>query len=185
MTLVTDLRRTGKTSLMRVALNEAGVDYVYVDVRLSLYANYRDVVELFIGAINDFLRRRSSIVDRIINAFRNVEGLRVFLNPPGISVKFRGGSRVNIADLLIRLNDIGEPVIIAIDEAQRLRRVNWLRFDRLFAYIFDNLTNLRLVLSDSQVGLLYGFLGLNDPSTPLFGRAYMEVKTRRFQPTRC
>ncbi|WP_460173450.1 AAA family ATPase [Vulcanisaeta sp. JCM 14467] len=182
LTLVTGLRRTGKTSLMRVALNEAGVDYVYVDVRLSLYANYRDVVELFIGAINDFLRRRSSIVDRIINAFKNVEGLRVSLNPPGISIKFRGGSRVNIADLLIGLNDIGEPVIIAIDEAQGLRRVNWLRFDRLFAYIFDNLTNLRLVLSGSQIGLLYGFLGLNDPRAPLFGRAYMEIKTRRLSP---
>ena len=83
MTLVTGLRRTGKTSLMRVTLNEAGVDYVYVDVRLGLYANYRDVVELFIGAINDFLRRRSSIVDRIINAFRNVEGLRVSLTHLG------------------------------------------------------------------------------------------------------
>ncbi len=110
---------------------------------------------------------------------KNVEGLRVSLNPPGISIKFRGGSRVNIADLLIGLNDIGEPVIIAIDEAQGLRRVNWLRFDRLFAYIFDNLTNLRLVLSGSQIGLLYGFLGLNDPRAPLFGRAYMEIKTRR------
>ncbi len=38
-------------------------------------------------------------------------------------------------------------MIIAIDEAQELRRVNWLRFDRLFAYIFDNLPNIRLALS--------------------------------------
>lgn len=73
-------------------------------------------------------------------------------------------------------------MIIAIDEAQELRRVNWLRFDRLFAYIFDNLPNIRLALSGSQVGLLYDFLGLHDPKAPLFGRAYMEVKTRKLSP---
>ena len=53
--------------------------------------------------------------------------------------------------------EVGGKVVIAIDEAQGFG-VNWLRFDRLFAYIFDNLTNLRLVLSGSQVGLLYGFM---------------------------
>lgn len=73
-------------------------------------------------------------------------------------------------------------MIIAIDEAQELRKVNWLRFDRLFAYVFDNLTNIGLVLSGSQVGLLYSFLGLHDPKAPLFGRAYMEVRTRRLSP---
>ncbi|MGC9153928.1 MAG: hypothetical protein ACP5GY_09435 [Vulcanisaeta sp.] len=30
LTLVTGLRRTGKTSLMRVALNEASIDYIYL-----------------------------------------------------------------------------------------------------------------------------------------------------------
>ncbi|WP_243679106.1 hypothetical protein [Vulcanisaeta distributa] len=133
LTLVTGLRRTGKTSLLKVALNEAGIDYVYVDVRLSMYAGYRDVIDLFVQALNELLRRRSSIRDRVINAFRGVEGLKVSINPPEISVRFRGKPRVSIADLLTRLNEIGEPMIIAIDEAQELRRVNWLRFDRLFA----------------------------------------------------
>ncbi|WP_054844758.1 ATP-binding protein [Vulcanisaeta souniana] len=32
LTLVTGLRRIGKTSLMRVTLNEAGIDHVYLDV---------------------------------------------------------------------------------------------------------------------------------------------------------
>jgi hypothetical protein len=47
LTLVTGLRRTGKTSLLRVALGEAGVTHLYVDVRLSLYAGYRDIAEVF------------------------------------------------------------------------------------------------------------------------------------------
>ena len=50
--------------------------------------------------------------------------------------------------------------MVAVDEAQELRKVNWLRFDRLFAYAYDSLPNVRLVLTGSQFGLLYDFLGL-------------------------
>jgi hypothetical protein len=57
LTLVTGLRRTGKTSLLRVALGEAGVTYLYVDVRLSLYAGYRDIAEVFARSLEDLLRR--------------------------------------------------------------------------------------------------------------------------------
>ncbi|MGC9153929.1 MAG: AAA family ATPase [Vulcanisaeta sp.] len=150
-----------------------------LDVRFSVYTSYRDVLDLFVKALNDLLCRESSIIDKIINALKGIEGLKISLNPPEIAVKFRGKPRVSITDLLTRLNDVGEPVVIAVDEAQELRKVNWLRFDRLFAYVFDNLTNIRLVLSGSQVGLLYSFLGLHDPKAPLFGRAYMEVKMRK------
>ena len=52
----------------------------------------------------------------------------------------------------------------------------------MMAYAYDNLRYVNFVLTGSQVGLLYNFLGLNDPRTPLFGRAYMEVKTRRLSP---
>lgn len=70
LTLVTGLRRTGKTSLMRVALNEAGVDYIYLDVRFSAYTSYRDVLDLFVKALNDLLRRESSIMNKVINALK-------------------------------------------------------------------------------------------------------------------
>jgi AAA+ ATPase superfamily predicted ATPase len=39
LTLVTGPRRTGKTSLLKVAPGKAGVTYIYIDVRLSLYAH--------------------------------------------------------------------------------------------------------------------------------------------------
>jgi len=41
---------------------------------------------------------------------------------------------------------------------------------------------VRLVLTGSQLGLLYDFLGLEDPRAPLFGRALQEVRTRRLSP---
>ena len=52
---VTGLRRTGKTSLMRVALNGSGINYLYIDVRLSIYANYGDLVNLIAKSLNDFI----------------------------------------------------------------------------------------------------------------------------------
>ena len=90
LTLVTGLRRTGKTSLLRVALGEAGVTYLYVDVRLSLYAGYRDIAEVFAGSLEDLLRRESSLADRLREALRGLKGLEVSLGPPGVRVTFRG-----------------------------------------------------------------------------------------------
>jgi len=180
--VVTGLRRTGKTSLMRVALNESGVHYLYIDVRLSVYANYWDLMNLIIKSLNDFVSRELSIFDKIRNVFKGLSGIEITLKPPSVRVKFRGRERLNIGDLFVKLNEISEPVVVAFDEAQELRKVNWLRFDRLFAYVYDNLLNIKLLLSGSQVGLLYDFLGVNNPSAPLFGRAYFEVRTRRLSP---
>jgi hypothetical protein len=95
-------------------------------------------------------------------------------------VTFRG--KLSLPDLFTRLNDLGEPIVVAVDEAQELRKANWLRLNRLFAYAYDNLPNVRLVLTGSQFGLLYDFLGLEDPRAPLFGRAFREVRTRRLSP---
>ena len=47
--------------------------------------------------------------------------------------------------------------MVAVDEAQELRKANWLRFDRLFAYAYDSLPNVRLVLTGSLFGLLHDF----------------------------
>jgi len=182
LTLVTGLRRTGKTSLLRVALGEAGVTHLYVDVRLSLYAGYRDIVEVFARSLEDLLRREASLADRLREALRGLGGLEVSLGPPSVRVTFRGRGRLSLSDLFTRLNDLGEPMVVAVDEAQELRKANWLRFDRLFAYAYDSLPNVRLVLTGSQFGLLYDFLGLEDPRAPLFGRAFQEVRTRRLSP---
>jgi len=156
------------------------VTHLYVDVRLSLYAGYRDIAEVFARSLEDLLRRESSLADRLREALRGLGGLEVSLGPPSVRVTFRG--RLSLPDLFTRLNDLGEPIVVAVDEAQELRKANWLRLDRLFAYAYDSLPNVRLVLTGSQFGLLYDFLGLEDPRAPLFGRAFREVRTRRLSP---
>lgn len=183
LTIITGIRRSGKTSLLNVAIRKSGLPYVYFDVRLSAYPNYADLAVIWARAIEDFIRRESGLREKILNALKDVTGLAIGINPIKVEVRFRGPGKLDIAQLLIKINDlageVGGKVIIAIDEAQELRRVNWLRFDRLMAYAYDNLRNINFVLTGSQVGLLYELLGLRNPKAPLFGRAYVEVKTRR------
>ena len=40
----------------------------------------------------------------------------------------------------------------------------------LIAYLYDNLRNVKIVLTGSKVGLLYRLLRIDDPDSPLFGR---------------
>lgn len=47
ITLVLGLRRTGKSSLIRISLEELGHPYIYVDLRKfeeKIYANYKDFI---------------------------------------------------------------------------------------------------------------------------------------------
>ena len=75
--------------------------------------------------------------------------------------------------------ELWEPVIIAFDEAQELRKVGWISFTRLLAYAYDNLENVRIVLIGPEVGLLLKFLGVDSRESPLYGRYVHVVTTRR------
>jgi len=44
------------------------VTHLYVDVRLSLYAGYRDIAEVFARSLEDLLRREPSLADRLREA---------------------------------------------------------------------------------------------------------------------
>ncbi|MEM3815974.1 MAG: ATP-binding protein [Candidatus Bathyarchaeia archaeon] len=70
-------------------------------------------------------------------------------------------------------------VIMTFDEAQILRSYKGggkNDFRSLFAYCYDNLHNITIVLTGSEVGLFFEFLGLNESESPLYGR-YAETIT--------
>ncbi len=162
LTLVTGLRRYGKTSLILTGLNESKVKYIYVDCRLLPdNPTVRDFIILIVnsGLSNSWFRR---IIKRL--DFIEVGAL-------GIRVKLKRAS-----EGLIRLIEGLGDMVLVLDEAQLLRIIK-MNLTRLLAYIYDN-TPTRLVLSGSEVGLLYDFLGIHDPESPLFGRAYREVRLR-------
>jgi AAA+ ATPase superfamily predicted ATPase len=182
LTVLVGMRRTGKTSLLKVALSELGNPYVYLDTRLSANPTYRDFMNIVRESLEGFVRRYAPLRRRVAEVLRGVRGLSITLSPPSVDVVWRGGGRLEFSQLLTALNvvgsELGEPVIIAFDEAQELRKVGWVSFTRLFAYAYDNLENVRIVLTGSEVGLLLKFLGVDRRESPLYGR-YVHVVTTK------
>ena len=167
LVVVSGLRRYGKTSLILTALNKMNVQYLFLDARL-LSASTMISLSDFLGVLEDALNR----VSWGKAVLKGVEGVEV----GGFGVRFRNRGRET---LLHTLHALSRKVIV-IDEAQLLRRSN-VRFDQLLAYVYDHV-DAKVVVSGSQVGLLYRFLRAGDPDAPLFGRPYIEVRLGRLSP---
>lgn len=183
LTVVIGIRRSGKTSLLRVALSECGYPYIYIDPRFSTAPTYRDFAYVLKNSIEDFLRRYSGIYRRVIEFLKNVRGVSIDISTLSIGISWRRDERIELGELFTALDslarDLGKPIVIAIDEAQELSKITWIPITRIFAYIYDNLRNLRIVLTGSEIGVLFKFLGIEDPSSPLYGRYIHIIKTRK------
>jgi AAA+ ATPase superfamily predicted ATPase len=183
ITIVIGMRRTGKTSLLKVALNEIGNPYIYLDTRLSVNPTYRDFIYIVKESLEDFVRRYKSFREKIVEVLSSVKGVSISMPFSSIDISWRGDNKLEFPELFTALNSIGselkKSVVVAFDEAQELRKITWIDFVRLFAYIYDNLDYVKIVLTGSEVGLLYKFLRLDDRDSPLYGRYIHTVSTRR------
>jgi hypothetical protein len=72
----------------------------------------------------------------------------------------------------------GTHAVIFIDEAQILKPTG---FDRIVAYIYDNLKHVQIVMAGSEIGLLEEFIG-KEKDAPLFGRAKKLITLNRLAP---
>ena len=163
LTVVTGLRRYGKTSLMLTFLNEAKKKYIYVDCRLlPRYVSLGS----FLSLIETELER-ASWGRRIMSKIGELE-----VRLGGVDFKIKSREEGRLLGILRNM----EGSILVIDEAQYLINSNY-PFDALLAYAYDHL-DLKMLISGSEVGVLYKFLKLDDPEAPLYGRAYYEVKIK-------
>ncbi len=183
LTVVLGLRRYGKTSLILTGLELSKKRYVYIDCK-ALPSNgvigVDEFIILFIQSLDAFCRKYQPLRSRIYGFLEKIRG--VSIGPFGVSVNTRRFSYSSLVDILYYLDDLGERIVLVIDEAQELRRVARYRFDSLFAFIYDDLENVHVVLSGSQIGLLYRLLRVDDPDAPLYGRVYMDVRLDRLSP---
>jgi len=183
ITIVIGMKRTGKTSLLKVALNELGNPYIYLDTRFSVNPTYRDFIYIVKESLEDFVRRYKSFREKIVEVLSSVKGVSISIPFSSIDISWRGSSKLEFPEFFTALNRIGselkKSVVVAFDEAQEIRKITWINFVRLFAYIYDNLDYVRIVLTGSEVGLLYKFLRLDDRDSPLYGRYIHIVSTRR------
>ena len=177
ITLLIGIRRVGKSSLLRVALNECGEIGLYIDAR-RLYSLGGSVSQAsLVGEIRSILAGKGRV-----GFLRGITLERVSL--AGVQLKPREASFVDLLDLLNSLGrKAGKRVVIAFDEAQYLRFYGSRGGKELLAaiaYAYDSLENLSFVFTGSEVGLLHDFLGLDDYSSPLYGRIYEEVEVKPF-----
>lgn len=171
--VLTGIRRVGKTTLVKVLLNEIDMAGVYIDARKlwSIHANIPP--ELIKKEIAKSLDARKSYapVMRLLHSLKSV-------TIAGSGVEFKD-KETDLIDVLDDIEKSGERTLIVFDEAQYLRYSNY-DYTALFASLNDNYENITLILTGSEIQILEEFLGFNDRYSPLYKREHEIVHLDRF-----
>ncbi len=184
MILLYGLRRIGKTSLLRVFLEENADEFlhVFMDCR-SFVRNDRITRSTFDGS---FLENVKTALKR--EKLKDLLGTLSKISVAGVEFNLSNKKgNVDLFSYLDRINEglqkAGRKMIIALDEAQNLRFYGRGGKDilNLLAHIYDHLDSVIVILTGSEVGLLHDFLKSDDPDAPLFGRYISEISLGRFQ----
>lgn len=172
--LVTGLRRTGKTSFVDVALSEVDHPHVFLDMRdLPIMPSRAQLLRKIETAFNKLSKKWMPLLD----ALKHVKGVNI----AGSSITFRWDREgVDLVELFDKIDSWAKSrnkfFPIVFDEAQLIRGNKDIL--KLFARIADANRNIIMILTGSEIGLLYDFLGLDNPKSPLYGRHCVEIKMR-------
>lgn len=177
--VVTGLRRSGKTSFMNVALAESRHPYINLDLRgLPYNPSHMDIVRRLEAAFNRVDRKWFT---SICDALKHVKGVSIVGNALSLDWSRTG---VDLAGVFDKIDDWAskqkERFLVGFDEIQLIRGDKGI--PRLFAHIADTDQNVILVITGSEVGLLFDFLGFEDTESPLYGRHYTEINMQNFDP---
>jgi hypothetical protein len=177
--LVTGLRRTGKTSFVHVALSNTSHPHIFLDMRdLPPVPSHAEIIRR-VGAAFDKIGKKW--LSPLSEALRHVKGVEL----AGTTITFQWGKEgVDLTELFDKIDTWAkkhkERFLFAVDEVQLVRGDKAL--PRLFARIADSNRNITVILTGSEIGLLYDFLGFDNPESPLYGRHYAEIRMRNFSP---
>lgn len=170
-------RRTGKTSFMNVALSETQQPYIILDIRgLPINPSQADIIRRIETAFN---KLNQKWLTQLMAALKQIKGVSVLGN--SLSLEW-GREGIDLAQLLDLIDSWAKEketkFILAFDEIQYIRGDK--NLIRLLAHVIDYNQNLCMVVTGSEIGLLFDFLGLEDPESPLYGRHYTEISMRNF-----
>lgn len=183
LTVLLGIRRIGKTSLLNVAVKELGKPCIKIDAGIfkiegyTMYTLYR----VLANGLSRLMGRWRGLREFL----SRVKGLRV----AGLEVEMSlDEEKPSLIEILGRLDEWAsknkEDVLIAIDEAQNMRFLKGgygrLDFGELIRYSMENFDNIRFLVTGSEVGVVMDFLGLENPSSPLYGRPSNIITLRRF-----
>lgn len=173
--VIKGLRRVGKTSLLNVALAESKSPSLKIDIRDSPFYDKR---EFFLYLINSLEQQiGKSFFHKVIES---ISGMGIRYQEFSIELFFsqEKNSSLFFKKLNENLAQNKKELILAFDEAQLLKAI---KFDYVLASIFDNYSQIKIILSGSEIGLLDKFLGKRDYDSPLYGRACLEINLAKLK----
>lgn len=185
--VVKGVRRAGKTSLIKTALNELGLPYLYVNGKrfadMPVITKKNLLKELELG-VNEAVEREKRWTGKFLEVLRGVEWLKVDSKPPFIHFEWRRPSRgIDVPDLIYSFQRLSRQsktrFVLVLDEAQEFKRLADYKLQNLISDIYDHRHEIQMIVSGSQAGLLDDFLEIGDPEAPLFGRGMAEVAVSR------
>ncbi len=176
------IRRIGKSSLVKVGLNISHSPYLFLDLRQA-YRNRKISAFMLYKVIED--SSKALLKYKGVNKYlKRIQEISV--GPVSIKLeKPITPSSVHelISDLMEKLNEWAihhkKNVIVTFDEVQYLKYSS-MDLRPLIAHIYDNLKGITLVFTGSEVGMLHDFLGVNDPTSPLYGRYMTQIELKVF-----
>ncbi len=185
ITLLIGIRRIGKTSLLRVFLEEKkkkNYPFIFIDCRSFTTGNTINKSELNIYILDALQKTlKENVFKKLL---RSVSNIKVSWFEINFNKKSKNQPTLAQAldDLNIILRKAERKLIIAIDEAQNLRFYGrgGIEFLNLIARTYDYLESIQFILTGSEVGILHDFLKKDDPKSSLFGRYIKEIKLGRF-----
>lgn len=166
--VIKGLRRTGKTSLMKVVYNELDCPKCFIDARI-IEPKQKEIYNAIINGI----RTGISSVYLDEKAKEMINSLKIEFLGVGISFKHEITNFFSNVDELLEKKKT--KFVLFIDEVQRLKPA---RIDSILGYLFDNTKNIKLVLAGSEIGVLDEVLG-EETESALYGRAKKVIEIQK------
>jgi AAA+ ATPase superfamily predicted ATPase len=135
--------------------------------------------KLISRSFSEFIKKFGGLKDQFTKFLSRLRGVSI----AGIEVNFSWSPRERplLTEILDMLNDFAERVVerlvVVFDEMQSVRGSIGFVLQNALAHSYDFNKNICIVLAGSEMGILYNIL--QNPGNPLYGRAYVEVRTRK------
>lgn len=151
-------------------MNEVYIPNIIIDLR-SLHSNYgfKELYELPSKAF-------ASKLDKLLDILKSISSIKVVGGE--IEIRWKGRGALTLPAFFDGLNR--RRMIIALDEAQRLRGPRSAEVLNGIVHAYDYDKNVTFILTGSEAGVLYGFLNIETPASPLYSRCCFRPNLERF-----
>ncbi len=182
MVVVTGLRRVGKSSVVRVFLSENSLPFIYVDGRR--------VYEMSGGSMGSHALQRALEMEfsrlsksrKLLNFLKKIKGINIAGS--GVEIDKREFDLTSTFESFDRFaKNEGRYFVVFFDEVQYFKFYGsrgGKDILALLSFVYDNLENVKIVMTGSEVGMLHDFLRLDDYDSPLYGRPLFTMTVHPF-----